>query len=213
MTLNPGEQYSGGNVIDADGREVMALDPSSSAFTTYGQNGQTGFWAPSGLGWSGGTGTGLTAQRLYMSRFVAPANLTITNIGFVLIVADSANEGIICGILDSTGTCVAQSGTVLAKINGSLTQQKVPLTSSYAVVKDTVYYACLVGPGASFTLTPQVMLASYGPNNVTGGAFGTGFPQADMLFKNTVTSLTVGVSVGAPTGTISPGLALQVLTA
>lgn len=192
------------------GVDAASAIPSLRKGGLRAQNGQAAIWTPTTLGWTF-TNSGITAQRLYMNRFVVETSDPIVRLGFYLAVADSSNDPVMVAILDTTGKVLAVSASTLAKVNaGAPSIQGVPC--AFTPTPGVPYFACFLGTAVAWGSTPQMATATIGPSNGYAGLFGTGYAQADCLKLDAQSTIpAVGTTLGAPTGTISGSVAILLM--
>lgn len=174
------------------------------------QNGQSAVWTPTAYG-SSFSSNGVTAQRLYMNRFVPSQTLPVLRIGFFLAGVDTANDPVMVAILDATGKVLAVSASTTGKVNATInTLQTVPLVFTCAA--GTTYYAAFLGTAAAWGTIPTLATVSMGPANNFAAMFGTGYGAADMLKLDSQSTIpAVNTTLAAPTGPITGSVALALM--
>lgn len=105
-------------------------------------NGQAGVLVPTCRGWAVVATSTLTANRVYLTRFVLPCDFTVTSMKFRSTTVGTGNVdvGIYSGNLTSK---LASSGTTAGK-KGATTVQTVALSGTVGLTAGTVYYAALI---------------------------------------------------------------------
>ncbi len=163
-------------------------------------NGQAGIIVPSALGWIGLASGGFTANRIAISRFVAPKDFTVTSVKFRTNTAGTGNVDV--GIYDAAGTTKLKSSGSTASKKGANTTQTVALTSTLAITAGTIYHVALESDVSDGTYTAAWFTA------ITDQIFGTGLGVAETFLFDSTFPLPASLSGAAATGASGPVFAL-----
>jgi hypothetical protein len=189
-------------VVSSDGTVTWSVDKSGGAAGI--DQGFAGFFATDPF--ANSTVGGLTANRGYIVRFVAPKSQTITKMSFVVTTAAGANDNCDVGIFNSgCTTLLGSAGSTAGKLNG-LGAQTVNLAAPVAVVAGTVYYAAFSSGAQGGTAASLAMSTLAGSANIAT-VFGTSAGLVLQNFNNAQFPLAAPFTIGGPITSV-PLLAL-----
>lgn len=121
----------------------------------------------------------VTASTAYLGRVVPSRNMSIASIAFAVTTGSVGNVDV--GIFDSTlATVLASSGATAGQLT-AVGVKNVSLTTPYALIAGTVYYAAL-----SCSSTPQLMATQTAGFSYATELFGASVPQVTSLSKASI---------------------------
>jgi len=172
-------------------------DKSSSGVDVGVDSLQAGLWVPAGAPQCAQGALAITPNRMYAVRFVCPRSMTITKIGFCVVVAASVNDACDAGIFSGDGAILLGSaGSTLGKLNGAVGMQTLTLQAPVSLVAGQVYYAAWAGAvGGTSVQTAQFIVPA-----VLDLPFGTAPPNIEAAMKDP------GIPIVAPMGVSTTGV-------
>jgi len=168
----------------AAGQQASALGRSQmQAATAVGKGsdaGQAGLYSPASAPLAGAS-VGLTANRIYVVRFVAPRNATITKLAFAVTTASGSDDPCDAGIYSgSLQSLLGSVGSGLGRLN-AIGLRTLNLQAPVSLLAGAVYYtafgaAAFGGTAASLVMTvctPTLL-----------NVFGSPGPYIEQSFQN-----------------------------